>query len=75
MKITKITIQNRRDFWADMECEGCGQIERHASGYDDRNFHDNVIPALKCKGCGKSRLDLEIVHERTATKYDAHEIV
>ena len=53
MKILKINIQNRRDFWADMVCEHCGNIEKDVSGYDDKHFHQNVIPDMKCKECDK----------------------
>lgn len=70
MKIIRMRDQNRRDFWADYECEGCGNIEINISGYDDRNFHDSVIPNKKCKQCGKSRNDLGIVEELTQTRYD-----
>lgn len=24
-----------------------------AGGYDDRNFHENVIPSMACPSCGK----------------------
>lgn len=68
MRIKKTICQHRRDFWADFECEGCGNVES-ISGYDDRNFHDNVIPNFKCKKCGKSRNDLGINGEFTLTKY------
>ena len=71
MKIVKMRNQNRRDFYADYECEGCGNIELNVSGYDDNNFHDNVIPNMKCKKCGKSRNDIGIVGEVTETKYPA----
>lgn len=54
MKIKKINNQIRRDFWADMECEHCGYIESNVSGYDDDNFHRNVIPRMKCPECGKT---------------------
>ena len=74
MKIKKITSQHRRDFYADYECEGCGNIEK-GSGYDDRHFHDNVIPNMPCEKCGKSRKDLGISGEFTQTKYSAFEIV
>ena len=53
MKIRKIESQHRRDFWAIYECEHCGFSYRD-SGYDDSNFHQNVIPEMKCKECGKS---------------------
>jgi len=53
MKIKKITSQNRRDFHAIYECEHCGHTEE-GSGYDDSNFHQNVIPKMKCSSCGKT---------------------
>jgi predicted RNA-binding Zn-ribbon protein involved in translation (DUF1610 family) len=68
MKIKEMLWQSRRDFPAIYECEGCGHTEK-SSGYDDANFHDNVIPDFKCEKCGKSRNDLGITAERTKTKY------
>jgi C4-type Zn-finger protein len=65
MKIKKITSQSRRDFWADMECESCGHIEKNVSGYDDSFFHSNVIPKMKCKKCGEVAKD----YRPLATKY------
>lgn len=56
MKIKTIERQHRRDFTAIYECEHCGREER-GRGYDDANFHRNVIPAMKCKGCGKTAGD------------------
>lgn len=53
MKINKIISQHRRDFVAIYECEFCNHSEE-GSGYDDRYFHDNVIPDLKCNKCGRS---------------------
>ncbi len=53
MKIQKIESQNRRDFYAIYECEHCGHTKR-GSGYDDTNFHQNVIPKMKCEQCGKT---------------------
>ena len=53
MKIKMIMSQHRRDFQAIYECEHCGKtIEGY--GYDDTNFHQNVIPEMKCKTCGKT---------------------
>jgi len=52
MKIKKITYQSRRDFTAIYECEHC-KHEETGSGYDDANFHNNVIPDMKCKKCKK----------------------
>jgi hypothetical protein len=74
MKILKITNQNRRDFLAEMICEGCGNIQR-LRGYDDRNYHDNVIPEMKCSACVKSRNDLGIKQYPTSTKYADYEVV
>ena len=52
MKIKEITNQNRRDFTAIYECEHCkATIIGH--GYDDANFHINVIPGMHCSACGK----------------------
>ena len=68
MKIEKITHQHRRDFSAIYVCEGCG-YKKESSGYDDRNFHDNVIPKMRCGECGKTRIDLGIDAEFTPTKY------
>ena len=52
MKIQKITSQHRRDFRAIYECEHCGYTEA-GIGYDDDNFHRNVIPQKVCPKCGK----------------------
>ena len=68
MKITSIVSQNRRDFTAIYECEGCGETVRKG-GYDDRNFHDNVVPNMECSNCGKSRNDMGVTGERVETKY------
>ena len=72
MKIKRINNQIRRDFWAIYECEHCGHVTNEKSGYDDANFHNNVIPKMKCEKCGKTADE----HYRPlATKYDASEIV
>jgi hypothetical protein len=75
VRIKAIKSQNRRDFYATYECEGCGHTTGQKSGYDDRNFHDNVIPSMICEGCGKSRNDLGIKAAPTATKYPAHQTI
>jgi predicted RNA-binding Zn-ribbon protein involved in translation (DUF1610 family) len=51
--------QNRRDFVAMYQCEKCGHKE-NISGYDDSNFHVNVVPTFKCKACGESTDSLGI---------------
>jgi transcription elongation factor Elf1 len=53
MRIKEKKSQHRRDFYADMECEHCGHIEKGVSCYDDAFFHNNVIPNMECKSCGK----------------------
>ncbi len=53
MKIKTITSQSRRDFTAILECEHCGATEELSNGYDDANYHNNVIPTFKCSTCGK----------------------
>lgn len=68
MKIKTIISQNRRDFSAEYECEGCGKIEK-AGGYDDAYFHSTVIPNKKCLGCRKSSIDLGVNYRPLTTKY------
>lgn len=52
MHIKEILSQNRRDFTAVFECEWCGyQLRDH--GYDDSNFHQNVVPKMRCPKCGE----------------------
>ena len=75
MRIKEITSQSRRDFRAVMVCEGCGHEQKLTSGYDDRNYHDNVIPAMKCEKCGESRESLGIVAEPTPTQYAEWQVV
>jgi len=52
MKIKRIIEQTRRDFTAIYECEHCG-YEKKGYGYDDTNFHVNIIPKMKCPTCEK----------------------
>ena len=51
MKIKTIKTQNRRDMQVTYECEKCGAT-KDGWGYDDANFHDNVIPTMTCGECG-----------------------
>jgi ribosomal protein S27E len=69
MTITNIISQHRRDFYANMKCEGCGHEKFNVYGYDDTNFHVNVIPKLKCDKCGKSTIDLGLPINPRQTKY------
>jgi len=71
MKIQKIESQSRRDFYAIYECEHCGHTKR-GSGYDDDNFHRNVIPKMKCSECGKVSPE---DYRPIGTKYPAHAVV
>lgn len=66
MRIKEIKSQHRRDFRAIYECEHCGRTHE-ADGYDDRNFHENVVPAMKCEECGKTAGD---AYRPLAPKYD-----
>lgn len=56
MRIKEILWQHRRDFQAVYECEHCGATVQ-GCGYDDANFHQNVIPKMKCQNCGKTAPD------------------
>ena len=53
MKIKTILTQSRRDFTAIYECEHCSH-EQKGIGYDDANFHQNVIPTFECPKCKKT---------------------
>lgn len=74
MKLMKIISQHRRDFSGIYKCEGCGNEEEN-SGYDDRNFHDNVTPHWKCSKCGKSTIDIKGKPDFIQTKYNDYEVV
>lgn len=69
MKLKKINSQNRRDFWADFECEFCKHLLKDVEGYDDRYFHDNVIPEMDCKECGKSTNSERGTADKGTTRY------
>ena len=66
MKIKELVSQHRRDFTALMECEFCGHQEMNNSGYDDRYYHDNVIPNMKCGKCGEVvTIERNVKHTKT----------
>jgi transcription elongation factor Elf1 len=67
MKIKSIISRNRRDFTAMYECEHCAH-EHKGYGYDDAHFHQNVIPKMECKECGKTA---SADYRPLATKYPA----
>jgi transcription elongation factor Elf1 len=71
MRIKKIITQIRRDFVAIYQCEHCGHEER-GSGYDDDNFHRNVIPNMTCGSCGLKAGD---DYRPMGTKYSADAVV
>lgn len=71
MKIKEIKSQSRRDFQAIYICEHCG-TKKDGYGYDDDNFHRNVIPKMKCRNCGKTAND---DYRPMGTKYHADAIV
>lgn len=72
MIIKKIISQNRRDFRAIYECEHCNDTHE-GYGYDDDNFHRNVVPGMVCKKCGKGA-NAETFRP-LGTKYSADEVV
>lgn len=69
MKIKQILDQTRRDFSAIMKCEFCQNEAKLTSGYDDRNYHDNVIPSMVCNDCGKSTKSEGGTIDHVQTKY------
>ena len=71
MKIQQITNQHRRDFSAVYVCEHCNHM-KVGRGYDDDNFHRNVIPKMRCPKCGRTAPD---DCRPMGTKYAEHEVV
>ncbi len=71
MKIKKIINQTRRDFTAIYECEHCGH-EMVGYGYDDANFHQNVIPSKECPICKKVAPE---DHRPLAPKYPDYAVI
>jgi hypothetical protein len=71
MKLIEVLAQYRRDFQGVYKCEFCGHIEKDVcyDSYDDRNYHDNVIPNKKCKSCGESTSSKGGAVDNTPTKY------
>lgn len=71
MKLIRILNQSRRDFQGGYKCEFCEkkQTDKSMSSYDDRNYHDNVIPNKKCPKCGKSTNSENGEITKTPTKY------
>jgi len=68
LKIKEILSQTRRDFQAIYICEKC-DTEETASGYDDENFHKNVIPSKICEKCGESLISQGADYRPLTTKY------
>lgn len=58
MKIKTATIIRGNDYTATMKCEHCGHEQKDEHGYDDHNYHQNVIPKMKCDNCFLSRNDI-----------------
>lgn len=56
MRLVNRTNSHRRDFTGHYKCEHCGH-EQTKPSYDDANFHTNVIPNIKCKGCHRTSED------------------
>jgi hypothetical protein len=69
MKLINKYNQNRRDCDCDLECEGCGNLEKEVRAYDDSYFWSQVIPAMECEKCGKSTKDLGLEVAQVETKY------
>ena len=75
MKVVKKYNQTRRDCWADLVCENCGNKETDKGAYDDRNYWDNVIPSRSCQACGKDTKTLGLQVEHVGTRYAPYEVV
>lgn len=72
MKIKEILRQYRRDFTAILECEHCGKTQKLTTGYDDDNYHQNVIPSFRCPSCHQPA---PANYRPRATKYPAEAVI
>ena len=80
MKITKVTNRINNDFWATVSCEHCGAVVTNWSGYEDTNYHQNVMPKFHCKECGQNRAGetkaltpKQVDRDGAASERNAHE--
>ena len=71
MRIKEVISQNRRDMQNLYECEHCGHTHKD-SGYDDENFHKNVVPKMICPDCKKIAKDNS---DARTPKYESHVII
>jgi transcription elongation factor Elf1 len=71
MQLTEILTQHRRDFQGKYTCEFCNHVETDTSldSYDDNYYHQEVIPNMECKSCGKSTKSENGIVKQTKTKY------
>lgn len=74
MRIKQIVNQHRRDFSAVLECS-CGSTVHLDSGYDDDNYHRNVIPKMICKSCNKSELDYTDTPQTMQPKWPGYFVI
>ena len=74
MFIKEIRSQSRRDIYGTLQCECCGHGQKFV-GYDDDNYHRNVVPSIKCKSCGKSAKDVGANAKPMTPKYGPNEVV
>ena len=74
MKIKAILTQHRRDFTAVLECS-CGATQQLNSGYDDDNYHRNVIPNMVCPSCNKTEFDYTDTPQVMQPKYPPHFVI
>lgn len=58
MHIQRYTFQLRNDFSAVIQCPHCMFTTELKGGYNDANYHNNVLPAMKCENCGHSERDV-----------------
>jgi len=54
MKTIEFCWMHRYDYEALCECEHCGN-KQYMRGYNDANFHNNVVPKVRCHKCNKDR--------------------
>ena len=66
MRIKSLKGSMGRDLYGKLECEHCGAEDELRGGYDDGHWHNRVLPAFHCKGCGANRAGEQPSPEVTA---------
>lgn len=60
MRVIELLSKFGRNYSAVLSCEHCGATEQLSTGYADKNYEENVLPAIACQKCHKIRDGREV---------------